>query len=124
MIYDQEEKLTNEELMNKIDGKLYGDDWALDLTWIISLITYPEISYRPDITCPHTTQPPKDRRINIDDLLSSVETKSKGRESMPPRSKLIRRQKILTCNTVEDEQGQKLDDLNIYVTHTPKYPKT
>jgi hypothetical protein len=26
MIYDQEEKLTNEELMNKIDGKLYGDD--------------------------------------------------------------------------------------------------
>ncbi len=43
---------------------------------------------------------------------------------MPPRSKLIRRQKILTCNTVEDEQGQKLDDLNIYVTHTPKYPKT
>jgi hypothetical protein len=26
MIYDQEEKLTNEELMNRIEGKLYFED--------------------------------------------------------------------------------------------------
>ena len=29
MIYDQEEKLTNEELINRIEGKLYNDDWSV-----------------------------------------------------------------------------------------------
>lgn len=43
---------------------------------------------------------------------------------MPARSKMIKRQKILTCNTVEDDPQTKLDQVDIHITHTPKYPKT
>jgi hypothetical protein len=28
MIYDQEEKLSNEDLIKKIEGKIITDDWA------------------------------------------------------------------------------------------------
>ena len=31
MIYDQEEKLSNEELMNRIEGKLFSDDWSITI---------------------------------------------------------------------------------------------
>ena len=37
---------------------------------------------------------------------------------------MIRRQKIATYNTVEDEPNDKIDDVYIYTTHTPKNPKT
>lgn len=29
MIYDQEEKLSNEELLSRIEGKVFNDDWSL-----------------------------------------------------------------------------------------------
>ena len=38
MIYDQEEKLSNEDLIKKIDGKVVEVDWLICLNWCMLLI--------------------------------------------------------------------------------------
>ena len=40
MIYDQEEKLTNEELMSKIEGKLLLSEWTLIIQSEMKYIAY------------------------------------------------------------------------------------